>query len=351
MTLLTRRLLKLAAASASALLATTSALAQGLGVQLYGTIDLAVGQLEQQLPGPPNAAITRVRGVHPGGVQSSYFGMRGVEDLGGGLRAKFQLESWFRADTGASGRFGPPGPPQDPFFSRSAWVAIEGGFGELKLGTFENPAFLAAFYTSAMGANTIFSPGLRQQYAGVTRGYVGLDTRVPNTVQYTTPRLGGVTAVLAVQAGEGRGTGPNFVGNVVYRSGPLVLALGASKTEHEPPPDPAGPQDQELIVVGGSYDLKVVRLFAQYTTFEDGRSRLKVKTPHFSLTAPIGLGELQLAWARGKNSGLNTAERTTTSVLYYYNLSRRTGLYGGAVADKVNVGTANTYLLGVRHTF
>ncbi len=353
MTRIDRRLLKLAATSAGALLATTSALAQGqgFGVQLYGTVDLAVGQLEMQLPGPPNAPITRTRGVHNGGVQTSYFGVRGIEDLGDGLKAKFQLESWLRADTGASARFNPPGPPQDAFWSRSAWVGIEGGFGEVRLGVFENPAFLANLYTSAMSANSLFSPSLRQQYAGVTRGYVGLDTRLPNSVQYTTPRLGGATASLAVMAGEGRGTGANYVGNVVYRSGPLVLAFGASKTEHEPPPDPAAAQDQEVFLIGGSYDLKAVKLFAQYTTFEDGLSGLKVKTPHLGLTAPIGLGELQLAWARGKNSGSSTATRTTTSLGYYYNLSRRTGVYAFVGSDKVNVGTAESFVVGVRHTF
>jgi predicted porin len=351
MTRFTHCRIKMAAIHASALLATAPVLAQGTAIQLYGTVDLAVGQLEQQPPGPPNAPITRVRGLHNGGMQTSYFGMRGVEDLGGGLKAKFQLESWFRADTGQSSRFNPPGPPQDGFWSRSAWVAVEGRFGELKLGTFENPTFLASAYTSAMTANAIFSPSLRQQYAGATRGYVDLDTRVPNTVQYTTPRIGGVTAVVAVQAAEGSGNGSNYLGNLVYRSGPLVLALGVSKAEHLPPPDPAGPQDQELVVVGGSYDLKVVKLFAQYTTFEDGRSGLKVKTPHVGLTAPIGLGELQLAWARGKNSGSSTAARTTASVIYYYHLSIRTGLYGALSADKVNVGTAHSYLLGIRHTF
>jgi len=351
MTRLNRRPLKLTAASAGVLLAATSALAQRAGVELYGTVDLAVGQVESQPPGPPNAAITRVRGLHNGGVQTSYFGVRGGEDLGGGMKASFQLESWLRADTGASARFNPPGPPQDPFWSRSAWVALEGSFGEVRLGLFENPAFLANLYTSAMSANAVFSPSLRQQSVSSTRGYMSLDTRLPNSVSYTTPRLGGVNATLAVMAGEGSGTGANYVGNVVYRGGPLLLALGAAQTRHEAPPDPAAARDQDAFLLGGRYDLKVVQLFAQYTSFDDRQARLKVKTPHFGLTAPIGLGELQLAWARARNSGSSTATRTTTSLGYYYNLSRRTGLYAFAATDKVNVGTADSYLFGIRHTF
>lgn len=333
-----------------ATLAAAAALAQSTGVQLYGTIDVAVGELASQPPGPPNAAITKIKGVHNGGVQTSYFGVRGTEDLGGGLKAKFQLESFIRVDTGLPGRFNTP-TVNDPFWSRSAWVALEGGFGEVRLGLNSNPAWLSMIFSSAMGANSTFSPVFRQQYNGSTRGSLGLDTALPNSISYSTPRLGGVVGTVAVQAGEGRGNGANWVGNVVYRSGPLMLTAGGARAEHEPPPDPAAAQDQQWFVIGGSYDLKVVKLFAQVTSFDNGASGLKINTPHIGLTAPLGAGELQLAWAEGRNSGSSTAKRTTTSAGYYYNLSRRTGIYGMFASDKVAVGTANSYVLGVRHAF
>ena len=125
---------RLALAACASLLAGPT-LAQTSAVQLYGTLDVGVGQIQAQLPGPPNAAISpKVWAVQNGAVQTSYFGVRGTEDLGDGLKAKFQIESFIRLDTGAYGRFNPPGPAQDPFWSRAAWVGIEGGFGDLRLG-------------------------------------------------------------------------------------------------------------------------------------------------------------------------------------------------------------------------
>jgi len=320
-------------------------------VQLYGTVDLGVGRIASQPPGPPNAPITRATTMQSGGVTTTYFGMRGSESLGGSLRAQFQLESFLRADTGASGRFNPPGPPQDPMFSRAAWVGLAGDFGDVKLGRSANPAWLSMIFSSAMGSNSIFSPSFRQQYNGSTRGYMGLDSSLPNSLSYTTPRLGGVTGTVAVQAGEGRGKS-NYSANVVYRGGPIMLTAGMANASHVPPPDEAAVQDQNWFVLGASYDFKVVKVFAQYTDHENELTGTQTKTPHLGLTVPIGNGELQAAWARGKaTSARGESERTTTSMGYIHNLSKRTNLYAMLASDKLPVGTANSYLVGVRHAF
>jgi predicted porin len=321
--------------------------AQSSSVQLYGTIDLGVGKLEQQPGGPPGAPITSVTGVHNSGL-ASFFGFRGTESLGGNLRAQFQLESFFRGDTGQSGRFNPPqGPFQDSFFSRSAWVGLAGGFGDVKLGNVSNPAFASMAMTSAMGGVSTFSPGFRQQYNGATRGAMVLGTALTNSVAYTTPRLGGVVGTLLVQAAEGRG-GSNVVGNAVYRSGPMVLTAGFSDSSHEPQPATEVPVDEKVVVVGGSYDFKVAKLFAQYTNQKDTTTSATTKTPHLGLTVPIGAGELQAAWARAKT---DSSSRTTIGLGYLHPLSKRTSLYGYAGSDKVSVGTATSYMVGIRHSF
>jgi predicted porin len=328
-----------------------SAQAQTTPLSLYGTVDLAVGKLSSQPPGPPNASVTSVNGVHNGGMQTSYFGVRGTEDLGDGMKAKFQLESFIRADTGASGRFGPPGPPQDPFWSRAAWVGLEGGFGELRLGNNANPAWLANVFTSAMGGNSLFSPSFRQQYNGSTRGYMGQDTGLTNSLSYSSPNLAGTVVTVNVQAAEGSGSGNNLNGSVVHRSGPLLLAAAGARVQHVPAPDPAGTLDEQFVMLGASYDLKVVTLFAQYTDFKDKLGNLKIKTPHIGLSAPVGPGQVQLAWAEGKTSGAASGKRTTISAGYVHPLSRRTQLYLMVGTDKVSVGTAKSYVTGIRHTF
>lgn len=324
--------------------------APGSTVQLYGTIDLAFGQQSSQPPGPPNAPIRRVSAVHNGGVQTSYLGFRGSEDLGGGLKANFQMESFFRADTGASGRFG-PAPAQDPLFSRSSWLGLQGGFGDIKLGNSSNPAWLAMIFTSAMGSNSTFSPSFRQQYNGATRANNGLDTTLSNSIVYTTPRLGGVVGTVAYQSKQASLGSNNFVASLVYRDGPMVMAIAATKVGHAASPSTPGLLDQNLLLLGGSYDLKVVKVFGQYSTLDNDLAKRKHKMPHIGLTAPLGNGEFQMAWAKDDVSGSTNSSRKTLSLGYIYNLSKRSSLYGMAASDKVTVGTAKSYVVGMRHTF
>lgn len=320
-------------------------------VQIYGTVDTAIGVIETQAPGAPNAPITEVSGVHNGGVQTSYFGFRGTEDLGSGLKANFQLEGFFRADTGAAGRFNPPGPAQDPLFSRASWVGLQGAFGEVKIGNVGNPVWLSLIFSSAMGSNSVFSPAFRQQFNGSTRGINALDTSLPNTFLYSTPSLSGVVATVGVQTKETSPGGNNYVGNIVYRSGALMLTAAASKVRHAPPPDVPAAMDQSYYLVGGSYDFKVAKLFLQYARQKDNLTGTTDKLPHVGVTIPLGRGEIQAAWAKDSASGGANYTRTTSSIGYVYSLSKRTSLYGMAMADKVSVGTANSYVVGVRHTF
>lgn len=321
-------------------------------VSIYGTIDLGIGSLESQPPGPPDRPINTVRGVHNGGVQFSYLGFRGTEDLGGGLKAKFQFESFIRADTGAAGRFNPPGPPQDPFWSRSSWVGLEGGFGELRLGNNSNPAWLAHLATSAMGGNSIFSPSFRQQYNGSTRGYMAQDTALPSSISYLSPRLGNTVVTANLQTSKTSGLSNNVNLSAVHRSGPLVLAVAGASVKHAPSPDPEGALDERFVMVGGAYDFKVVRLFAQYTDHKDGLTNRKTKTPHLGLTVPVGSSQIQLAWAESKVSGATSSQRTTTSAGYLHPLSKRTEVYTMLTNDKLPVvGAAQSYMVGIKHTF
>lgn len=70
------------------------------GVELYGIIDIGIEHVDNG----PNAAVTKVTsGISTG----SRWGIRGSEDLGGGYRALFTLESRFEADTGLMSNRGP----------------------------------------------------------------------------------------------------------------------------------------------------------------------------------------------------------------------------------------------------
>lgn len=343
-----------AIAPAILLLACASTARAQAQMQLYGTVDAAVGQIETQHPGPPNAPIVRTRGVHNGGLQTSYFGLRGGDDLGAGYTAFFVLESFLRADIGQPGRFDAnPASGADPFWSREALVGLGGPFGELRLGTNAQPAWVSMILTSALGANSVFSPSFRQIFNGGTRGRSDTDAMLFNSVKYNTPVLAGLSGSAIVSAAEGSGAGSNYGASVGYRAGSLFVTAALTRVRHAESPALPGARDQALHLVGGSYDFGAVRLFAQYTTIDNPRLNAKDKMPHLGLTAPVGLGQVQLAWEQDKNTAAgSTTRRTTASGGYVYALSKRTQVYGFAMRDDLPVvGNADSYVLGVRHAF
>lgn len=90
------------------------AVAQGQGgVTLYGRLDVN---------------LTRARGQkwHMDRASHSRIGLRGSEDLGGGLRAQFQLESRISLKDGAVDAARPWG--------RQAWLGLRGPWGALRMG-------------------------------------------------------------------------------------------------------------------------------------------------------------------------------------------------------------------------
>src|SRR5260221_1860011 len=69
------------------------------------------------------------------GLSSGRFGFRGVEDLGGGLKAGFWLESDVNADTGTFSSTG-------KFFQRRSTISLMGNFGEVRLRSEEHTSEL-----------------------------------------------------------------------------------------------------------------------------------------------------------------------------------------------------------------
>src|SRR4051812_24354305 len=89
-------------------------------VTVYGVVEIAVNYAD-------NGAATNARtfSLDNGTSLPSRIGFKGTEDLGGGLKALFQLENGFNLDTGAITQTG-------RIFGRQAWVGLNGGFGTVK---------------------------------------------------------------------------------------------------------------------------------------------------------------------------------------------------------------------------
>ncbi|KQQ32497.1 porin [Duganella sp. Leaf126] len=105
-------------AALSTLGTATPALAQS-NVTIYGIIDTGVEYLSNA--GPGGSALR----VSSGGMNNSRLGFRGSEDLGGGLKAVFNLESGLLTDVGAY---------DGGLFRRQANVGLEGAFGRVVIG-------------------------------------------------------------------------------------------------------------------------------------------------------------------------------------------------------------------------
>ena len=160
-------------------------------VTLFGVVDVGVRHVD-------NAGTTSTQ-MSTDGLQSSRLGFRGTEDLGGGLRAGFWLESAINADTGT--------PNATRFWHRRSTVSLSSAsLGEIRLGRDLTPTWTAMADFDVFGTNGIGDTSLTYAALG------GVDTRVrsDNMVSYFLPAtLGGVYGQVSVAAGEGT-AGKNY---------------------------------------------------------------------------------------------------------------------------------------------
>jgi predicted porin len=335
-------------------------------VTVSGLVDAYAGSMR-------NAGDAKSRPVvNSGGMTTSWLGFKGSEDLGGGLKANFLLTSFIQADTGVQGRF-----PGDTMWSRDANVGLSGSFGAVSFGRELAPHFLPTILFNPFGDSYIFAPLLLHadvplfNASGWTNSVAG-DTGWSNSIRYVTPNFNGLTANLHYQFGEVAGNnGRNNIGiNALYFNGPLALTAFYHNVEINNPlnvpagnvqpagniPLPSGQfaARQTAWMVGGTYDLKAVKLYATY-----GRTSHNVdlddKTGSLGATVPLGQGKIQASWAQTRRSGTAIGadqKRNTTALGYDYDMSKRTDLYAVYMNDRITgQNSGNSFGLGIRHRF
>lgn len=331
-------------------------------VTVTGLVDNFVGTMKN------SGDASTIRQVGSGGLTTSWIGFKATEDLGGGLKAKMNLTSFLRTDTGEFGRFA-----GDTLYSRDANVGLTGGFGGISLGRDLAPNFLPTVLFNPFGDSFQFSPLIL--HADVPTGPFGArtwanslagDTGWSNEIIYTTPDFGGLTANFHYQLGQVAGnTGKKNIGaNALYFHGPLALTAFYQRVQVNNPLDAGTPTsivqtvgalnatEQKVYFVGGSYDFKVVKVFATYDRASHDVD-LTDKTWSLGASVPLGNGKILAGWADTKRSGTGLdVKRDTVTVGYDYDLSKRTDLYAMVMNDKVtNLSSANSVGLGIRHRF
>jgi len=142
--------------------------------------------------------------------QASRLGVRGTEDLGGGLKAIFQLETAFRPDSNNT-----------TFAARNSAVGLQGAWGTVSMGRWDTPFKMATGNVDPFGDVTIGG------FKTTMNDHGNFDRRDQNIVQYWSPTfMGGLGVQLMYQANESKSAAsdPKDLGaNVTWRGGPLYL--------------------------------------------------------------------------------------------------------------------------------
>ena len=318
---------------ALAVLAASGAAMAQSSVTLYGVADAAVTYVN---------GLDNWTGLNSGANKTSRLGFRGVEDLGGGLKANFVLEGGFNLDAG-DGKSG--GATDSGFqFKRQSTVGLAGNFGEVRLGRELTAAYNATARYDVFGSVGIARSQLWEDGKNLDTTtfadpyYYTTNQRVSNAITYVSPDFSGFKVAANYGFGEIAGEnrdGRYFGGGLTYDNGPLSLGLGAERLNKGNGAAMQAQSSHDLTAwsLGGSYDLGVAKLLAGYrqSTAKDvlGLGDLKNRGYMLAVTAPVGPGLVRAAYNRyeAKFDG----EKGVTDQFglgYVYNLSKRTSVYG-----------------------
>jgi predicted porin len=334
---------------AIAALAAFGAASAQSSVTLYGRIDASIGSQKTTTGGVTVAdpGVQIVSGNHTG----SRWGMRGSEDLGGGLKATFQLEQGFSIDTGAANNANE--------FNRTAKVGLAGGFGSLEVGRqYDITDTIYANY-DAMGYSGFSAMGATFSVGCTTGGSGDCVGRQNNSVIYKTPSMGGFKVTALWAPGEDK-TAVASAGRVYglmadYANGPIGVGLAWQSNKA------AGGRTRSDTNLGASYNMGVAKLYLQLESGKNNNTVGTGKDNGFGIGAviPVGAAKLSVGYASEKQkiAGVEVSKAKAFGLLATYDLSKRTYVYGGyRRAETDPVGANNTtkvtkYGLGLVHNF
>ncbi|TDG16596.1 porin [Paraburkholderia silviterrae] len=258
------------------------------------------------------------------GMTGSNFGMRGAEDLGGGLRATFTLESGVSI---ANGQFGNS---NGNVFGRQAWVGIDSSYGSVKAGLQYSPFFLSLFDTDPRGMS-YFGSGLVSYVDNVV--VTGLFNS--NSITYTSPEIAGIQASGLFAPGGTPGdfqAGRQYSAGLRYHLGGLTIsgALYSGNAGGSAASTPI-PSTVEFVgrTLGASYRFQNdLTISASYTLYKvAGSFDNSVYAGGFSyFVLPYLDVNAGVYYTRDGNEGANHSIMASSGVQFF--LSKRTTLYG-----------------------
>ncbi len=307
-------------------------------VTLFGIVDLAARSVK-------NGNAGSIKSLSTNGQVSSRLGVRGVEDLGGGLRAGFWIEGDLLGDTGN---------PAGQTWQRRSTVSLIGSFGEVRLGRDYNPVFNTAVSHDPFAYVGVATMG-NLRSAVFANATAAVAARNDNSISYFLPAMGGLYGQVMIAAGENV-RGNKYTGaRLGYAAGPLNFSGAFGKSDKTG----AMVDDLTAIIFGGSFNAGFATFHAIYEQVDYSTTKRKLAT--IGAVIPTGTGAFKAQYVKATNS-------TLIGLGYVQGLSKRTSVYTnfGRVANKAPAAftaspsgpagmrpgqTSTGYDVGIRHDF
>lgn len=328
---------------ALAVLAASGAAMAQSSVTLYGVADIGFARVDN--------GTNAVNRLDSGNLNGSRWGLKGVEDLGGGLKAIFTMESGFLLDSGAQAS-------GTSFFNRQSFVGVSSGFGTLKFGRQMN-ALYSNVSTFDPFANALAGDSAR------LLNYQG--SRTDNAITYAYA-ASGFRGEVQYAFGEvvGNNTASRTIGGFVgYKAGPIDVVLTSQTTSNATDTD-----DTRVTLLGGNYDFGIAKAFLSYDV-EKGTGTTDLRHMIVGATVPMGASSIKVSYIKRQDKAVANRDVQQFAVGYTYDLSKRTAIYTSysyldndplaaagttgshsAAAGSVVAGSSVKVLdFGVRHSF
>ena len=332
---------------ALAVLASSGAAMAQSSVTVYGRLDASVGSAKV---GAPGAALRANTQMFNSNMTSSRLGFRGTEDLGGGLKAIFGLESNIAVDAPSATTLG----------DRAAFVGLSGGFGTIKLGrhdtSFDDIRDLMVssnVWDSGVFATTESTVG--------TGGYNGVGNlgdygdRANNQVRYESPSFGGFSAGFSYGFDEQVAPAKRDVTafNLRYKAGNLDVGYAYQENANE-----VAATNREFNTVAAAYNFGAFRVSGGWNQAKN-KANLKADTYTVGVNVPVNALDFSLGYSTGKSkqNGATTEKGSAFSAGMTYALSKRTKAYAAITSGDIKdaAGTElrqrDIYAIGLIHTF
>jgi predicted porin len=303
------------------LLAAAGADAAESSVILYGRLDTGVRYSTNQTK--TGGSLTEVMN---GATSPSRWGVRGMEELGDGMKALFVLEGGINPDVGTATQSG-------RLFGRTATVGLSGDFGVVTIGRQVSPLYETVPLNEPFGWANLYEGGFfYDNYAS---------KRWDNAVKYAY-KTGPVAVSAMVSAGEVAGNaraGRNAGATFGYTAGQFAAA-GAYQVTH----DAKGVVDNKAFTLGGSYSIDAYKLFLNYLGHRTDTSAQKNDVWLTGLTyAATPAIDLVGSYYYDRQRNVD-GNKKLAAAMVNYKLSKRTNVYLQADRAKITQGYAsNTY--------